>query len=122
MTRPTIELAAIIIDCAEPGPVARFYLDAAAGEMVRDDADGVWIKFNGNDVIFRRVEGYRSPTWPSSDEQMQVHFDFSVDDMAVARDRLESLGARVCAVQPHDPQHLTVMTDPAGHLFCIGPR
>lgn len=122
MTRPTLQLAAIIVDCADPVPVARFYQDATGAELIRGDADGVWIKFNGNDVIFRKVENYRPPTWPASDEQMQVHFDFSVDDMAVAREALEALGARAVDVQPHDPELLIVMVDPAGHLFCIGPR
>lgn len=122
MTRPTLELAAIIVDCADPRPVSRFYIDAAAADLVRDGPDGVWIRFNGNDVIFRRVEHYRPPTWPSSKEQMQVHFDFSVDDMAAARERLTQLGARVLDDQPHDPDVLIVMADPAGHLFCIGSR
>jgi hypothetical protein len=68
------------------------------------------------------VENYRPPTWPASTEQMQVHFDFSVDDMPAAREALENLGARTAEFQPHDPELLLVMVDPAGHLFCIGPR
>jgi len=122
VTTPVIDLAAIIIDCADPGPVARFYLDAAGGELVRDDPDGVWIRFSGNDVIFRKVDGYRPPSWPSSEEQLQVHFDFSVDDMASACARLRELGAREAESQPHDAALLVVMVDPAGHFFCIGPR
>ena len=110
------------MDCADPLPVAQFYLAATQGAMVREDADGVWIRFDGNDVIFRRVDGYRAPTWPHADEQMQVHFDFWVDDTAAARETLERLGARTADVQPHDPSLLLVMVDPAGHLFCVGPR
>ena len=122
MTTPVIDLAAIIIDCADPGPVAHFYLDAAGAELVHDDPDGVWVRFSGNDVIFRKVDGYRPPSWPLSDEQLPVHFDFSVDDMASARARLCELGARESEFQPHDAALLVVMVDPAGHFFCIGPR
>ena len=122
MSEPVIELGAIIIDCAEPQPVAQFYVAAAGAEIVRNDPDGVWIRFGGNDVIFRQVAGYRPPSWPESDEQMQVHLDFAVDDMAAARTRLQELGARIAEHQPHDLDVLTVMVDPAGHLFCIGTR
>jgi hypothetical protein len=122
VTRPTIEMAAIIIDCADPGPVARFYVTAAAGDVVREDPDGVWIKFAGHDVIFRKVENYRPPTWPAADEQMQMHMDFYVDDLRAARERLEQLGAQTSEHQPHGQPDLIVMLDPAGRPFCIGPR
>src|SRR5437764_7470108 len=54
VTTSLLDLAAIIIDCADPRPVAEFYVAAADGEVVRDDPDGVWIRFGGNNVIFRR--------------------------------------------------------------------
>lgn len=122
MTTSRLELAAIIIDCAEPRPVADFYVTATGGELVRDDPDGVWIRMAGNDVIFRKVEDYRAPSWPASREQMQVHFDFFVDDFSEARESLEQLGARTSAHQPHGQPDLLVMLDPAGRPFCIGPR
>jgi len=122
MTDPVLDLAAIIIDCADPRPVARFYVSAGGGETVRDDPDGVWIKLGSNDVIFRRVDDYRPPTWPESREQLQVHLDFYVDDLHAARDLLIGLGARVSEHQPHGQSDLLVMLDPAGRPFCIGPR
>ena len=122
MTTSVIELAAIIIDCADPRPVAMFYVAAADGEVIRDDPDGVWIKLGGNNVIFRRVDDYRPPTWPTSDEQVQSHLDFYVDDLHEAREKLESFGARTAEHQPHGQSDLIVMLDPAGRPFCIGPR
>ena len=122
MTTSLLELAAIIVDCADPRPVAEFYLAATGGEVVRADPDGMWIKFGGNDVIFRRVEAYRPPTWPSNDEQMQVHLDFYVDDLHAAREQLERIGAKTSEHQPHGQSDLLVMLDPAGRPFCIGPR
>lgn len=122
MTTSVLDLAAIIIDCADPRPVAYFYVAAAGGDVVRDDPDGVWIKFGGNDVIFRQVENYRPPTWPESAEQMQVHLDFYVDDLHAAQEELERLGALTSRHQPHGQSNLIVMLDPAGRPFCIGPR
>ena len=117
-----LDLAAIIVDCADPHPVAQFYVAAAGGDVVRADPDGVWITFGGNNVIFRRVDDYRPPTWPGNDEQLQAHLDFYVDDLAAAREQLERLGARTSAHQPHGQSDLIVMLDPAGRPFCIGPR
>jgi catechol 2,3-dioxygenase-like lactoylglutathione lyase family enzyme len=121
VTTSVLGLAAIIIDCADPGPVARFYVTATGGEVVRDDPDGIWVKFAGNNVIFRRVGDYRPPSWPAGDEQVQVHLDFYVDDLEAACARLEQLGARISEHQPHGQSDLIVMLDPAGRPFCIGP-
>ena len=122
MTTPVLDLAAIIIDCADPRPVAYFYVAAAGGEVVRDDPDGVWITFGGNDVIFRQVENHRPPTWPDDAEQVQVHLDFFVDDLPTAQEELERIGAVTSEHQPHGQLDLIVMLDPAGRPFCIGPR
>jgi len=122
VTKALLDLAAIIIDCADPGPVAQFYVAAAGGQVVRDDPDGIWIKFGGNDVIFRRVDDYRPPTWPGSDEQLQAHLDFYVDDLDATQRELELLGAHTSEHQPHGQADLIVMVDPAGRPFCIGPK
>ena len=122
MTTSILDLAAIIIDCADPRPVAYFYVAAAGGDVVRDDPDGVWIKLGNNNVIFRQVDGYRPPTWPLTDELLQMHFDFAVDDVPAAQKQLEDLGARTSEHQPHGQPDLVVMLDPAGRPFCIGPR
>jgi catechol 2,3-dioxygenase-like lactoylglutathione lyase family enzyme len=73
-------------------------------------------------VIFREVDGYQPPTWPSSDVPMQVHLDLYVDDLDRAEDRLHRLGAATVGPQPTGPGGLLVMRDPAGHLFCICTR
>ncbi len=122
MTTPILDLAVIIVDCADPRPVAEFYAAAGGGTVVRDDPDGVWITLSGNNVIFRRVDGYRPPTWPANDEQLQTHLDFYVDDLHAAQRRLEELGARTSEHQPHGQPDLIVMLDPADRPFCIGPR
>jgi catechol 2,3-dioxygenase-like lactoylglutathione lyase family enzyme len=73
-------------------------------------------------VIFREVDSYQPPTWPSSDVPMQVHLDLWVDDLELAEEQLRRLDAVTADPQPPGPGGLVVMRDPAGHLFCIGER
>jgi len=75
-----------------------------------------------DDVIFREVEEYRAPTWPSPDVPLQVHLDFFVDDVDTAEALLRRHGATTHDYQPHRENGFVVMLDPAGHPFCIGTR
>lgn len=118
---PIIGLAAVVVDCRDAPPVAAFYQAAWGGEIVRSDAGSVWLKMGGRFVIFREVDDYQPPTWPSSEVPMQVHLDFFVDDLHEAEALLHQHGATTPEHQPH-PEKGRVMLDPAGHPFCIGPR
>jgi hypothetical protein len=121
----TIDLAAIIIDCQDPGPVAKFYQVAGGGEITQADDDAVYVTLGGLLLIFRAVEGYRPPTWPSEDIPTQIHMDFEVDDLDEAEALLRQHGATTLELPPDrraDPASLRVMLDPAGHPFCIGTR
>lgn len=117
-----LDLAAVIIDCRDAAPMLAFYQSACGGEIVRRDDGLVWLKVGGVRVLFREVEGYQPPTWPSSDVPMQVHLDFFADDLDETEARLCQLGATTPDYQPHREDGLVVMLDPAGHPFCIGTR
>jgi hypothetical protein len=117
-----VDLAAIIVDCREAEPVAEFYRAACGGEIIRTDRDSAWLTVQGVTVIFREVEGYQPPTWPSSDVPMQIHLDFYVDDLDEAQNHLRRHGATTPEYQLHRENGLVVMLDPAGHPFCIGTR
>ncbi len=119
---PIVDLAAVIVDCKDAGPMAAFYQAACGGEVVRSDADSAWLKVGGITVIFREVEGYQAPTWPSSDVPIQIHLDFFADDLDGAEALLHQHGATTPEYQPHRESGLVVMLDPAGHPFCIGTR
>ena len=121
---PVVDLAAVIVDCAESesDAMAAFYLAACGGEVIRSDADSAWLRVGGVTVIFREVEAYQPPSWPGADVPMQVHLDFNVDDMEQAEARLKDLGATTPEYQAHRSDGLVVMLDPAGHPFCIGTR
>jgi hypothetical protein len=46
-------------------------VSACGEEIIRTDEDSVWLKLAGMTAIFREVEGYQPPMWPSSDVPMQ---------------------------------------------------
>jgi Glyoxalase-like domain len=119
---PIIDLAAVVVDCAQAAPMAAFYQAVCGGEFIRNDADSVWLEVSGITVIFREVAGYQAPTWPCSDVPMQIHLDFFVDDLDKAEALLHQHGATTPEFQPHRENGLVVMLDPAGHPFCIGTR
>lgn len=62
---------------------------------------------------------YVRPTWPNEDgqQQMMMHLDFEVVDLAAAVAHALELGAQEAAYQPQD--NVRVMLDPAGHPFCL---
>ena len=103
--------------------MAGFYRDAAGGEITHADDESAWVGLGGTTWVFRRIEDYRAPTWPSSEVPVQVHMDFSVDDLDAAEQQLHALGATTPEYQPHDRAlGLVVLLDPAGHPFCIAQR
>lgn len=118
----TVELAAITVDCPDPAPIAAFYQAAAGGETVRSENDSAWVRIAGTLWIFRRVENYQPPTWPSADVPLQIHMEFYVDDLSVAEHELIGFGATTAEYQSNRASGLLVMLDPAGHPFCICKR
>lgn len=62
---------------------------------------------------------YVRPAWPAQpgDQQMMLHLDFEVEDLASEVARAIELGAVEAAFQPQDD--VRVLHDPAGHPFCL---
>jgi len=60
--------------------------------------------------------------WPPADgrQQMMLHLDFEVSDLAAAVSHAVELGAQEAAFQPQD--EVRVLLDPAGHPFCLWTR
>ncbi|MEU7023719.1 VOC family protein [Streptomyces sp. NPDC046203] len=119
-----MQLSAITLDCSDPLALADFYHRATGLPLhPRNHAEfaGVVQPAGGLLLGFQRVDGYRAPVWPGQDVPQQLHLDFDVDDLASAETRLVALGAVRAAHQP-DPERFLVLTDPAGHPFCLSPR
>ena len=62
------------------------------------------------------------PVWPPEPgtQQMQMHLDIQVDDLAAASAVAEEAGARLLSAytEPHE-EVAHVYPDPAGHPFCL---
>jgi predicted enzyme related to lactoylglutathione lyase len=108
----------VAFDAPEHRALARFYADLLGGEVLGDSDEWTVIRTaDGWRIGFQPVAGDRAPTWPSQELPQQLHLDFQVPDVGAAARRAESLGATRTGVG--DGLKLVVMTDPAGHPFCL---
>ncbi|MCX4549979.1 MULTISPECIES: VOC family protein [unclassified Streptomyces] len=116
-----IKLVAITLDCSDPLALSAFYQQATDHELhPKSDADFAGLNGEHGLLIgFQRVDDYRAPSWPDQMVPQQLHICFKVDeDLDVAEARLLELGAGKPDHQPHGDR-ARVLTDPAGHPFCI---
>ena len=113
---PVAALRAVIMDCADPEALARFYQELT-GMEIAFSVDGFVGLAGGSatDLGFQRVDGYRAPQWPSQDAPQQFHLDFGVTDIERAEREVLALGATVLDRKPE----WRVYADPAGHPFCL---
>nr|ABQ41262.1 hypothetical protein [Streptomyces lavendulae] len=115
-----MRLCAITLDCPDPQALAAFY-QQATGLEPHPASDADFAGLNGEHGLFlgfQRVENHRAPTWPDQTVPQQSHLDFAVADLDAAETRLLALGATKPDHQPH-PTRWRVLTDPAGHPFCL---
>jgi catechol 2,3-dioxygenase-like lactoylglutathione lyase family enzyme len=117
--RPLVKWIALTIDCADPNALADFYDEGIGAEVKSRTDDSAWVVLDGLPIVLRAVEGYRAPTWPSTDVPLQTHFELMVHDPDEAAARLAQHGARYAEHQDVDQPDLVVMIDPAGHPFCL---
>jgi len=111
----------IVVDCPDPGALARFYAALLDWEHTADD-DGSWAEAYGEGsapLCFQRVDGYRAPEWPGQEHPQQMHLDVRVDDIAAAEPQVLALGATLHEMQPSTDGGFRVFVDPAGHPFCL---
>jgi catechol 2,3-dioxygenase-like lactoylglutathione lyase family enzyme len=108
---------AVTIDCADPAALAGFYHEVTGWDVMYSSADYAYLGSEGTAAIgLQRVADYAPPSWP--DPAKQMHLDFRVADLVEARERLVALGATRPEFQPGGDKWI-VLTDPAGHPFCI---
>lgn len=62
---------------------------------------------------------YVRPVWPAAEghQQISMHLDIAVEDLASAVDYAISVGAELAEYQPQET--VRVMLDPVGHPFCL---
>ncbi|OAR27678.1 glyoxalase [Streptomyces sp. ERV7] len=115
-----MKLTAITLDCPDPLALAAFY-QKATGLEPHPKSDAEFAGLTGADGLFlgfQRVDAHQAPHWPDQAVPQQMHLDFQVDDLDAAEARLLELGAGRPEYQPGG-ERWRVLTDPAGHPFCL---
>lgn len=117
-------LSAVVLGTDDPHMLAGFYRDLLGWDVVDDEPGWVMLRSadGGTGLSFQEEPDHVSPVWPQEPEsqQMQLHLDIEVGDLAAETQRALELGARLAA---HQPQHdVRVLLDPSGHPFCLWSR
>jgi glyoxalase superfamily protein len=129
------QLDSIVIDCAQPAPLARFWVAALDGYALRPyDADEVErlseagmeeLEPEGDSSLaIDHEEGGPSIWFQQVPEgkaaKNRVHLDISAEDRDEEVDRLVDLGAAVVRdYEDEDGESWTVLQDPEGNEFCV---
>jgi catechol 2,3-dioxygenase-like lactoylglutathione lyase family enzyme len=113
-----VRLAMVTLDCADPGPVSRFYAELLGLQVAYGDANYAMLTGESGPALgFGKVEDYAPPAWPNPNGSKQFHLDLAVDDIPAAEARCLELGATLADPQPGETWR--VLIDPAGHPFCL---
>jgi catechol 2,3-dioxygenase-like lactoylglutathione lyase family enzyme len=111
-------LESVVIDCPDPGALARFYCELLGMHLAFDDGDWVTIKGDSGSpsIAFQRVANHQPPRWPDPSHPAQFHLDVLVDDIETAETQALAAGARPL---PGGGETFRVYADPTGHPFCL---
>jgi catechol 2,3-dioxygenase-like lactoylglutathione lyase family enzyme len=117
--RPRMSLTSTVLGCPDPQALARFYAALLDWPIATDDPEWVTLRPDGPVLSFQLETGHVPPSWPAGpgEQQMQLHLDIQVEDLAAATEFALGAGARLAAFQPQE--HVRVLLDPAGHPFCL---
>ena len=119
-------LTAAVLGTPDPRGLARFY-QRILGWPIRDDEPD-WATLRPADgstgLSFQLETEHVPPVWPPvpGTQQMQVHVDIEVDDLAAADAVALEAGARLLSSRREDHEEVHVYADPAGHPFCLFVR
>ncbi|MDQ4490404.1 VOC family protein [Sinomonas sp. ASV486] len=116
-----IQYHATVLGSPEPQAAARFYSNLLGWELGDDEQEWATVldPAGGRQLSFQFEEGYERPVWPErpGKQQMMMHLDLLVTDLAKAAEHAEDCGAQR---SPHQPQEdVMVLFDPDGHPFCL---
>jgi catechol 2,3-dioxygenase-like lactoylglutathione lyase family enzyme len=111
----------VVLDCADVAELVHFYAALRGWSVYKlDENDGALDAGEGVAYLaVQRNPDYVRPVWPAppGQQQMMLHLDFEVTDLAAETERAVALGAELPAYQPQDD--VRVLLDPAGHPFCL---
>jgi catechol 2,3-dioxygenase-like lactoylglutathione lyase family enzyme len=109
------------IGAPDAGALARFYQQLLGWKIATDEPGWVTLRNpdGGVGLNFQGESSYAPPTWPAGpgDQQMMMHLEIRVDDLASAVAHATACGATLADFQPQDD--VRVCLDPVGHPFCL---
>ncbi len=108
----------VAFDAPDHHALVRFYADLLGGVVVGESEEWADVRTaDGWRVGCQPAAGYLPPAWPGQERPQQLHLDLQVPDVTAAAERAAELGAT--STGSGDGRQLLVMTDPAGHPFCL---
>jgi catechol-2,3-dioxygenase len=119
--RPQMMLTGIVLDAPDARELAAFYQRLLGWSATQEEDH--WVMLGAPDgctgLSFQTEKHYARPVWPSrpDEQQMSLHLDIRVQDLAEAGAHAERAGASLAEFQPQE--HVRVYLDPAGHPFCL---
>jgi Glyoxalase-like domain len=116
-----IRMGSVSLDCADPVALGSFWADLLGGEVAFSSEEFVAVRTDRVWLSAVRVPDHSPPTWPGGAVPKQMHLDLAVDDLAAAEAAAVLLGAIRATDQPA-PDRYIVLTDPAGHPFCLSTQ
>jgi catechol-2,3-dioxygenase len=111
----------VVLEAPDAHALARFY-SALLGWPVSSQGPGsaaIAVPGTSSFLSFDSSPDYTPPTWPAAPgrQQMMMHIDIAVDELATAVADAIDLGATEADFQPN--ANVRVLVDPAGHPFCF---
>jgi len=111
----------VVLDAPDSRALAQFYVDLL-GWPVTQDEPGWTVLTPPTGVVtlaFQTESRYVPPVWPAAEgaQQMMLHLDVEVGDLAAAVEDALELGATLAEHQPQED--VRVLLDPVGHPFCL---
>jgi catechol 2,3-dioxygenase-like lactoylglutathione lyase family enzyme len=118
---PHLTFTTVNISAPDPNALAHFYARLLSWEIRVEEPGWAILKAPeaGVSLSFQEESHYTPPVWPptASDQQMMMHLEIRVDDLARSADHAIACGATLADYQPQDD--VRVFLDPAGHPFCL---
>lgn len=111
----------MVLEAPDGVALASFYASLLGWPIAKQEGGEAAIAVPGTSsyLAFQSSPDYVRPVWPNAggQQQMMMHIDIAVDDLAAAVADAVDLGASVAEYQPQED--VRVLLDPAGHPFCL---
>src|ERR1700722_3395524 len=121
MESPRFTLTAAVLGSPDARQLADFYHRLLGWPLGANEPGLVTLRppGGGMGLSFQTEADHTPPVWPAGpgDQQMMVHLDVEVDDLATAGAAAVQAGAVLADFQPQTD--VRVYLDPAGHPFCL---